>query len=510
MAPGIFRISVYASVGIILTATTLYLSVHAYVEYIALHGASRIPVEGDDDASAVFLPEELLPAFSGAHRGGGTDPSLPWRARNAARAAWIALNLSKGGISAGGASTIRDVAVADGAWLSAERYLKFALQEIEKLNAASPDTREKTRAAERELKVQLASLQSKLAGPRGLREARSNLMDLLRNMQSPENLTPSEMARWLELQRRLADVNYQLGGLDKSDAAPLRKQQALQQLESTLLQALTGHASQQPLTPLPAVDLSTPVTQQASGFSFKSLWSRDPAASSSPAGPLVPASATDPIVHALNSAERALSPPAKRAVSRMLIDDVSMSAGLRQLSRAEAICNASLDYIRGVVSNTSSSKAEDKLYKTSMSTQAVFLQSYLAELLAAQQGARQLVSAKSKSDANTRNILNEAVEAARSSINELATVEKTPGFTKSPFKGIYETIRTAAQRAAGLAHSTRALLAEVQDKDHLSALQDYEAAHNFANTLKLSDTEYSTMHSRTLDGIRRCREKLAK
>lgn len=333
-------------------------------------------------------------------------------------------------------------------------------------------------------------------------------MELLRTLPALETLPPNDTARWLELQRRLAAVNFQLAGLVKSAAASTRQQQAVQQLENALLLALTGHSGQGQVTP-PSIAEVIPPQQSTSSFSIKNLWSKGSETSASVTAPAVAAPSADTVVHALNSAERALPPSAKRAISRMLIDDVSLSASLRQLSRAEAVCNASLCYIRGVVNGVTSQNAEDQLYRTSLSTQVVFLQSYLAELLAAQQRARQLVSLTSKSDANTRNILNEAVETARRCVIECDSIDRLPGFSKSSLRGAYESVRAAAQRSAGLAHSTRALLAEVKDKDYLSALQDYEAAHSYANALKTSDTDYSTMHSRTLEGIRRCREKLA-
>lgn len=463
--------------------------------------------------SSAFLPEELVPAFSGAHLGGGTDPSLTWRARNAARAAWIALNLSKGGISNGGASTIRDVAVPDMAWLSAERYLKFALQEIEKQDESSPDTAETRKAAERELQFQLASLQSKLAGPRGLREARANWMDLLRKVPNVESLSPQNTARWLELQRRLTDVNVQLAALNKSGTLQSLKHQALQQLEDALIVVLTGNSrNATPQAATQAIPSEALPTQKAStGFSLRNLWSgssENATAKTSQPDTILPALASEEVIQALKAAERPLSPPVKRAISRILIDDVATSAALKQLPRAEAICNASLGYLREAASSISSSTPEDKLYKTSMNTQIILLQCYLAELLAAQRGTRKLGLSKSTSDENTRNILYEAVEASKQSLAEIKNFDKTPGFNKSALQNIYPTVRDAAQRAAGLAHTTRAVLAEVQDKDYLSALKDYEVAHEYANALKTSDTEYSTMHDRTLEGIRRCREKL--
>lgn len=505
---GIFRISVYASVGIIATAAIAYLSIHGYVEYVALHGGSRVPVEDESSGlTTAFLPEELLPGFSGAHRGGGTDPSLPWKARGAARAAWMALNFASGGVSAGGASTLRDVAVPDGGWLTAEKFLKLALQEIEKLNAANPETKDKTRPAYRELKMQLASLQTKLGGPRGLYEARANLMELLRTLPALEKLSPLDSARWLDLQRRLADVNFQLAATDKSGAAASRQMQALSQLEDAIVLALTGQVV--PKSVASPVVVEAPIQPSSTGFSIRNLWSNTANADQAVVQPSIAALSSDDIVQALKSAGRVLAPVANRAVARMLVDDVSMSAGIRQLSRAEAVCNASLDYIRSGMNVITSKQPADQLYKTSLATQAIFLQSYLAELLAAKQTAPQLVSLKSKTDVNTRNILNEAVESGRNSLADLADLEMAPGFSKSPLQVAHTAVTVAARRAASLAHSTRAVIAEVQDKDYLSALQDYEAAHTLANMLRSSDTEYSTMHSRTLDAIRRCREKLA-
>ncbi|KAK9896457.1 hypothetical protein P389DRAFT_79498 [Cystobasidium minutum MCA 4210] len=506
----IFRYAVFASVAIVVTGATVYLSVHTYVEYIALHGRSRIPIEGSN-ASTVFPPEELVPAFSGAHLGGGTDPNLTWRARNAARAAWIALNLSKGGISDGGASTMRDVAVPDMAWLSAERYLKFALGEIEKQDqrASSPEEREKTKNAERELHFQLAALQSKLGGPRGLREARANWLQLLRKMPANvESMSPVELARWLELQRRLADVNVSLANLDKLGHSDSIKQSALKKLEDALTVVLTGNTNKtsSEVTP-PVSPVQTPVPPEkpsSSGFSLRNIWSGSH--ETAPATSQLISLPADEIIHALKSAERPLNPAVKRAISRALIDDVSISAALKQLPRAEDVCNASLGYLRDASSSISTSPPDNQLYKTSMVTQIVLLQCYLAELLAAQRGTRKLKA--TSSDDNTRNILYEAVEASKQSLSDIKNFDKQPGFQKSALVNVYSTTRESAQRAAALAHSTRAVLAEVQDKDYLSALKDYEAAHEYANALKSSETEYSTMHDRTLQGIRRCREKL--
>lgn len=506
---GFFRYSVYASVAIVLTGTTVYLSVHAYVEYIALHGKDRIPVDGPD-ASLAFLPEELVPPFSGAHRGGGTDPALGWKARGAARAAYIALHVSKGGI-ANNSAAIKDVAVPDLGWLSAEGYLKVALEEIERQNDKSPESRDKTRDAERELRTQLASLQSKLGGPRGLREARANYMHLLSSMSSPEKLSPADTARWLDLRRRLADVTFQLTKLSRAGSAQAMQHQAVQQLDQALLAVLTGTSS----GPLPALAPTSfiepvhlqPEARASTGFSLKSLWPghQDESQLQAVASGSIE---SNNLVQALTARNTHLAPSVERAISRALIDEVSMSAAVKQLSRAETVCNASLNYLRDAISETNDKTLDNKLYKTSLTTSVVLLQSYLAELLAAQQNNRKLQSSQTKSDANTRNILYEAVETAKQSVLDLRNFETLPGFSKSALRDVFATVQTSARRAAGLAHSTRAVLAEVKDKDYLSALRDYEVAHEYALAVKSSDEEHSTMFDRTLEGIRRCREKL--
>lgn len=338
----LFRYAVFTSVGIVLVGVGSVAAVHAWVEKVELAGGS---VEGNAEADPEGWGEELE-GWSGAWRGGGTDPRLGFFARAAIRGAWIsqhwgggivaspvsqtqqALRTSNptgnpfasslGGTMIGGKSVEQPslgTEVGDAGWRLAESYLVYALVRAEKkgISLVFPDGHERgalhshptsvtytttpgassgvDRAAV-ELEERLAGLRERIGGRYKLEEAREGWERIYYALSASSEPTGWETREKLRATRKLGELSARLALLWRAgtEERELEQSKAEGWLLGGLLPAL-AKADRRPLDhSLPAED-SSPKKVASPMSSFFAFWSRShptPVAGSSPALSTIP------------------------------------------------------------------------------------------------------------------------------------------------------------------------------------------------------------------------------
>ncbi|ORY72209.1 hypothetical protein BCR35DRAFT_326295 [Leucosporidium creatinivorum] len=256
----LFRYAVFTSVGIVLVGVGSVAAVHAWVEKVELAGGS---IEGDAESDPEGWGEELE-GWSGAWRGGGTDPRLGFFARAAIRGAWIsqhwgggivaspvsqtqqALRTSNptgnpfasslGGTMIGGKSVEQPslgTEVGDAGWRLAESYLVYALVRAEKkgVSLVFPEGHERgtpqshptsvtytttpgggsgvDRAAV-ELEERLAGLRERIGGRYKLEEAREGWERIYYALSASAEPTGWETREKLRATRKLGELSARL------------------------------------------------------------------------------------------------------------------------------------------------------------------------------------------------------------------------------------------------------------------------------------------------------------
>lgn len=511
---GLFRYSIYASLAIVLGGSALYVSVHAYIEYIVLHG--RTPIALSDETADYFELPELVPGFSGAHLGGGTDPSIGWRARNAARGAWIALNLLRGGVVPGNHRGHTDVAVPDKAWLEAEGLLNFALERIEEKQVKEGDQAVHIEA-KWELMTRLAEVQSRLAGTRGLSDAKRTYQQLIMEVQESSSAKGEQnkdsIARLVELQRRLAETELRI--VNEVLAKRLSKEMKAEQVEKAL--ARMRAASEQALRAagasisIPDAHLAVEPEQPVQATS-SSWFSRGNKTSSITSAVKATVKPNNTIPYALGSlSSHPVDPIVLRSLVSSLLTLTTSLATSGSLNEAVSIAQASLGYLdKSIAAPTSASTDESRLQNSWLLTRKALLQSYVAEL----NHALQPVAATSSETSSPTLLLDNSVAISRSALATLPTLPKSSTFSPSHYLDQpLQEISKAAYNAGALAAHTRGLLAEVVQKDDKVALEKYEEALSFVTSSGSGGSsgpgsDSSSMKAKVLESIRRCRERL--
>lgn len=494
---GIFRYSVYASVAIVLSGTLLLVSVHAYVEYIALHGLKRLRLSDIEDASSVYALEDLLPNYTGAHLGGGTDPAIGFWARNAMRGAWISLHMRKGAAVIENRQAYTDVAVPDEAWLSAEGYLKYAMEQIDKIEEEKGVS---LGAAKREVSMQLAEVGSKLAGARGLSDARRIYQGILMDEESKSS-TPHSGGN-AEIQRLLGEVemriiNEVLGDRITMEAKAREQQKAVSRLADAVNSAIERcGGTVASATSTPAAD-ATPVSTQPPAKAH--WWSAAPGPELPFAQPEAPASSAF-----------ALPIDAHPAAIRDFVSAVlSLSlalASIGQVASALQSVTQALDYVDRI-SAIQPSRTSDtqRTYRSWLVSRKALLQSYAGEL----NYAILPKPAKSVAGPSPDEQLASAVLSAQEAITSLPSLSTGSRFSPPhPLSTPHLDAAQAAHKAGALAARTRAVLAE-NSKDDRTALKHYETALSFVETSHSNFAmEQAALKEQIISGIRRTRARL--
>lgn len=462
----------------------MYLSLHAYVEYVALQGLRPLALDRHQE----FLPEELLPAYSGAHLGGGTDPSLGWRSRLASRAAWIAQNLDTGGVVPGSSGRSRDYAVPDSAWLEAERLLSFAMSRAD--SSCS-------RQAKLELLALLGDIRGRLAGPRGLTEARRAYQQLV--TLAAGGTSASDSCRWLGAESRLAEIESRIaaellatkGDPDAhrkySENARVRLGAAIDQITGS--EVLNPEKSQVNRLEGSNTDKSRPsIVKRTSWFGL-----------AAPVDGQTPEDAGVPASEQQGPRLTSLPVPLQRAVVSAKASLASLEAGAGQLDAAYSTLASTKRSIELALT--------DEAGLPQVTLHQAWLRSRLAMICSSQAEVAYAMTAykgtSAEREAQAHSILREAYAASQSALAEAqAAPESVHTLPKVD-------IRRTAVLSGVNSLRTRGILAEIAAIDLESALQHYEEALALLSS-GADSTNIINMESRSrlLSDVRRCREKL--
>lgn len=532
----------YASVFVVLSGAALYTAVHAYVEYIALFG--RHPIKDDDDDNRFFSRLELIPLFSGAHRGGGTDPVIGWRARNAARGAWLALNLSSGGVSLNTRSTNSAYAVPDRAWLSAEQYLMYAISQIDqRLEGPEPVHRENLMAAKLELLVSLAETRFRLGGPKGLQTARQAYNESLEVLEGDTvaQLRGTLPALKLDINRRLADIDLLLTNLVASripeNELSRRRQDGHVRLLALLESAATGTTSPAhsvgsssgttAATLTPSEHEDTIMEPRRRGWtSFWSSRSLHRSAGAEQAPPPRVSTARQHSIDHLQTLAPMTAPALARAIMAIMQSLLVSAASRRDMLEMERISKAAHDFSRSLLENlpnhpsahtsTESRALEDsaKLYRSwLLSRDALFL-TYCAEIQAARgpSAAALLTVTDAERPQDPQSRLDDAIALSQQALEILKTLpDSTNAWQPVRLSLPLADTRRSASLAGAMAAQVSGTLAEMHEEDYKKAIARYETSLAFLHTSKRYGTGVgeATAREQAITGsIRRCRERL--
>ncbi|KAK4705719.1 hypothetical protein P7C70_g483, partial [Phenoliferia sp. Uapishka_3] len=346
-----FRYAVYTSVGVVVLTLGAFAGVHVWVEKVELAGAAR-----DDDPHHWA---EDLDGWSGAYRGGGTDPRLGLRARMAIRSAWIGQSWGGGiatsavptsaGAGAGGAmiGAPRSNAgreVGDAGWQMAEGYLVYAIDRATKrgislsVNDPASNVCSVDRAA-LELEERLAGVRERIGGRYKLEEARAGWEKVYYALSST-----SDAAGWIKRERlratkKLGEISARIASLEPegSSGRTFQNTKAEGWFLGGLLPALTEAVGS-------TEQLDTPSKSISPSASFFAFWSR----SHPPSRPSSLPSYVRPELEKLGrlvdqaATIQTLDPATSRAILTALVSLETFLARTRNLAAAEAIQRSSL------------------------------------------------------------------------------------------------------------------------------------------------------------------------
>lgn len=352
-----FRYAVFTSVGVVVLTLSAFAGVHIWVEKVELAGPTR--ENGEDDSHGWA---EELEGWSGAHRGGGTDPRLGLRARMAVRSAWIGQSWG-GGIAASPVSTAGSSPfaaggamigaskknsgkqVGDAGWQMAEGYLVYALtraaQKGISLGFSDPEGSAAIDRAAVELEERLAGVRERMGGRYKLEEAAAGWERIYYAVSATSEPTGWEKRERIRATKKLGEISARLAALefDGSEEKAFENTKAEGWFLGGLLPALTdavgaGNAE------------ASPTTKVASPFSsFFGFWSH----SHPPAKPSVPSSVQPDIANVVRlvdqaSASSPLDPVTSRTILASLVSLETFLARTRNVPAAEAVQRSALSF----------------------------------------------------------------------------------------------------------------------------------------------------------------------
>ena len=363
----LFRWSVFGSVTIVIAGVAGLTATHLWVEKVELAGG--INEEIDDEGWS-----EDLEGWSGAHRGGGTDPRLGVLARSAIRGAWIASHWGSGGVASpvtpvnsspfavsGGArigassayagSGSGSAEVADAGLRLAEQYLAYALDRAARKGIlvggadAGPTAVD---PAALELEQRLASVRERLGGLTSLAAARDGWERVYYALAAAGEVGASGERQRLLATRKLGELSARMAGLchgreDKEELASAAKGWFL----GGLMPALKGANGAGALK----MDQVGGVKHVSAGSSFWSFWTRQHPKTTPLAhvevSTKLPTVVAD-LVLVLNQQQSTLattySPATQRALLRSLVALETHLALTRQLDQAHAVQHAAVGF----------------------------------------------------------------------------------------------------------------------------------------------------------------------
>lgn len=390
----LFRYSVYGSCTIVLLAVGSLVSVHLWVEHVELKGPTAAQRAEDGEEGWA----EELEGWSGAYRGGGTDPRLGVLARAAIRGAWISQNWG-GGVVASPVSQTQQLAsaakspfgsaaiggtligtreereqlalgteVGDAGWKMAEQYLVYALDRAEtkkgiSLAGSGVDTGVDRAAVE--LEQRLAGLRERIGGRYKLEAAREGWERVYYALSAATTRGEVTKDGWearekLRATRKLGELSARLAELSKPGSRDweVENKRAKGWFVGGLVATLArtegerlAHDTLDTLEPTTSVETTKSVGPWTSFFAF---WSHSHPPSKPVARPTSSSSSLDPALTPLfnllsHQPSPPLSPPASRAILSSLLSLETFLARTRSLSTAQAVQNASLSFGQSLV-----------------------------------------------------------------------------------------------------------------------------------------------------------------
>lgn len=480
--------------------TSIYAALHAYVEYIALHGRDSLVASerGGPDFSDYFDLDELLPAYSGAHRGGGTDSDIGWKARSAARAAYIALEMQSGGIPAGTNRQHSSLAIPDGAWLDAERYLRYALACIDK----HPQSLQLS-SARAELLERLAEVQSKMAGSRGLTEARRNYQELLRIPESTDNgsvhLNDKASAKRIRLAGKLALTEARIASELLARRSPSAEVAgdvlvAVQRFEDTLRDTLKSYAAGTLVTGVGGTSQEHGSDEHRQEGRRSSWFSR-----SSPPAIGAPNNDAQELSASESEAWQRLPPIVQRTLMGAYIISCGLLATSGHLQLAERRTRMARTHALSD-SAQAGSTLEERLHEGWMKNQSSVLDTYLAEID---------YTLKASSETKALELLQMAIDRSDAVLRAVPKLSKASALKPShPWRQTADEVGDSASRAGASAARILGTVLESSGDDYGTALRAYEASLSFSERgAAFRGSTSAGEQSLVLQAIRRCREK---
>lgn len=361
----LFRWSVFGSVTVVVAGVAGLAATHLWVEKVELAGG--LLDEAEDEGWS-----EEVEGWSGAHRGGGTDPRLGVLARSAIRGAWIASHWGSGGVASpvapvnsspfavsGGArigspSPAGAAQVADAGFRLAEQYLLYALDRAARkgilvggADAESGPASVGVDPAALELEQRLASLRERIGGLTSLAEAREGWERIYYALAADGERTGRAERERIRAARKLGEVSARMAGLSKGEGEKAQLEEAA---KGWYLGGLMPVLSAGKGEGVVEVDKVEGVKHVTAGSSFWSFWTRQHP-KTTPLAQTKVATALPTVVADLvltlqqqSSPTTAYSPATQRTLLRSLGALETHLALTRQLDQAHAVQHAALAF----------------------------------------------------------------------------------------------------------------------------------------------------------------------
>ncbi|KAK4053854.1 hypothetical protein OIV83_001510 [Microbotryomycetes sp. JL201] len=379
----LFRYAVYGSVAIVAVTVGSLTALHLYVEHVPLaNGHSN---ESDDDEG---WADDVVDGWSGAQRGGGTDPRLGVFARSAIRGAWICQNWGTGllastplnkqataatvssspfGPAAIGGTRIGQTtqsqkppaSSADEGLRLAESYLRFAQIRAEKKGIAlafaqgfdgQGYAQARNQGVDRaavEIEERLASVRERIGGRYKLEQAREGWERIYYAVSATAQQEGWALREKLRCARKIGDLSARLAALEKEGSAhhSLELSKAEGWIVGSLLPILADtQASTLDTLSKDSVRTATPKS------SFFAFWSKSPGASRASTSVSTERPELSKLSQLLSQfpPSRSLDPATARSVLSSLVTLETILARNRQLVSAHSLQLASLNFARSL------------------------------------------------------------------------------------------------------------------------------------------------------------------
>lgn len=388
----------------------------------------------------------------------------------------------------GSSGRSKEFAVPDSAWLQAERLLAYALSHAHASSSSQ---------AKQELLALLADVRSRLAGPRGLGDARRSYLQMI--MAASEGASEQDKARALFAEAKLAEVDLRIAqeliqGSRSAEEVAAYRSNASKRLNRALSSA---SGMQQPLErqPIEAVQLGETAsvaarTPEPGVMSWFGLSTQQP---STPPTPVTSVSSVD---DTLSESLSQLAPVTQRATASAMLTLAGVQATTGDLVSTERTLQFVSRALQRILGEADKGRKLDDRER--------WLSSRLAQAL---NGLGEIAYASPK-DPESKTKGDQYIQQASLLCHSILENAERQSSTQLP-PHRQEIYRSAVMSAVtGL--RTRGMVREVQETDSAAALADYEealalldqSAHNAALGI------LTEARSRLLVDVRRCREAI--